>query len=217
MSGVGLMVGLLLAGLLGWYFLIRRTGGNILAPANPPIITNDGRPNPETAPPGSVINGISYGSDGKPLTTDAQGIVFGGETFITKTSSAGTLAAQSGATDYDPNNPASAARRVNAITGITQGIAYTSAATTAYNAANGTNLTDAQYTALMTQIQQNQVNSAAYVESNQVASQSGASQPPGPPPGPNYYWNYIFNQWWPLPANTVTAPTTETRSGRGHF
>jgi hypothetical protein len=217
MSGIGLMVGLLLAGLLGWYFLIRRTGGNIFAPADPPIVTNDGRPNPATAPPGSTINGISYGADGKPVSTDAQGIIYKGSTFITQQSSAGKLAAMSGASAYDPNNPAVAARTVNAIYVADTADAYLNANTNAYNAANGTNLTTDQYTALMAQIKKNQSDSAAYVESNQVSSQSGSSQPPGPPPGPNYYWNYVYNQWWPLPANTVTTPMVQTRSGTGHF
>lgn len=211
------MVGLLLAGLLGWYFLSRRTGGNIITPATAqPIMSNNG-PNPATAPPGSVINGISYGADGKPLTTDIQGINYEGTFFVTKESSAGQLAAMSGATGYDLNNPQVAKDTLNALYVADTATAYDKANTAAYNAANGTSLTVDQYKALQAQIKSAQIATSEYVASQQVASQNGTTDPPTPSPGPGYYWNYVFQGWMPFPPGTVTAPTTETRSGRGHF
>lgn len=217
MHAIGLMVGLLLAGLLGWYFINRRTGGNILAPSNPPIITNDGRPNPATAPPGSVINGISYGGDGKPLTTDGTAVTFGGTDFVTNQSSAGKLAAMTGATAYDPNNPAVALRTVDAINVATTANAYLQANTDAYNAANGTNWTTDQFAAFQASTKLQQSQASSFAASNEIVSHNGTSDPPTPSPGPGYYWNYIFKGWTPLPTGTVTAPTTETRTGKSHF
>ena len=218
MSGIGLMVGLLLAGLIGWYFLSRRTGGNLTGgtPSNPTIVTTND-PLPATAPPNTIINGVHYGPDGKPLTTDSKGVTYNGTTFITEQSSAGKLAAESGASAYDPNNPAVAARTVNAISVATNRGAYDQANTDAYNATNGTNLTVDEWVALMAKFKTQQIQTSEFAASQQLASQAGTTFDPGPSPGPGFYWSYVYNAWTPLPANTTTGPTTETRSGRGHF
>lgn len=177
MSGIGLMVGLLLAGLIGWYFLAKRTGGNLTNGPQWTVVSSSG-PNPETAAPFSIINGIKYGSDGKPLTSDATITSFGGTDFVTDQSSAGKLAAESGASAYDPNTVPSATNRINAIYVANRANDINQAGADAYNSTNGTTLTADQWAALNATLKYQQSQTTQVLDPQvQAALDSGACTP----------------------------------------
>ncbi len=219
MNHIGLMVGLLLAGLIGWYFLAKRTGGNLLSGPQWTTINTNG-PNPATAAPFTIINGISYGADGKPLTTDSQGVTADGRTFITKQSSAGQLAAASGASSYDPNTVQSATNRVNAIYEADRQQQINQAGADSYNSANGTTLTADQWAALNAQLKIIQSQTTQVLDPQvQAALDSGACSPDNTSQYCVNLRNYAAGQGLTSQATPVltSGPTTETRSGRGHF
>lgn len=204
---IGLMVGLLLAGLLGWYFLSRRTGGNITT--SPVSQTPLQVAQMKLAQSMSDADAIAATPNGGQVTT-SDGITYlkqGGTLFKIAVNGV----------PWSPTDPETAQRTVNAIYVATTADAYLKANTDAYNAANGTNWTTDQFAAFQAATKTQQTAAASFAESQQVTSQAGTSDPPTPSPGPGYYWNYIFQAWTPLPPNTVTAPTTESRTGRGHF
>ena len=204
---IGLMVGLLLAGLLGWYFISRRTGGNLTTATAP-----------SATPPPTPDTGLKTGAS------------YGGITFITQQGDASKAAAAAGAVTYDPTTLASANRRAGAVYVATQLNALNTAKANDYNASHGTNLTPDEYAALAESAKtvsdsaiaaQELANGGGYVYNPNAGITTAASAGPpletrrgighfgsasavSPPTGPSgaqppgTYWDYVSNSWKPL-------------------
>jgi hypothetical protein len=200
------MVGLMLAGLLGWYFIARRTGGNLTTATAP-----------SAAPPPIPDTGLKTGAS------------YGGITFITGQGDASKAAIAAGAVTYDPTTLASAQRRADAVYVATRLNDLNTQKASAYNAANGTNLTPDEYAQLAenlkTQADQatalaELANGGGYVYNPNAGVTPAASAGPAvetrrgvghfgvasatPPSGPTgtqppgTYWDYVSNSWKPL-------------------
>lgn len=167
---IGLMVGLLLAGLLGWYFISRRTGGNLTTttPATAPTAVSPPPFDPtNTSQTSQIVSAIN--ADVDPFT-------------------------QTALNDINESGSSNQSHLAQSFTGQQIETAAILNAAAANIAANGGNLNKASLTALAGST----INLTAPQTAGIVAVLNAGPPAGGTPQPPGTYWDYSQQKWVPL-------------------